>query len=67
MYPKDLYSIYYVERWLKCISCQKLLSLEMTLMLKSFQSLSEESHRKNRGERGDSLCAFLTRVLQRFW
>lgn len=26
VYPTDLYSIYYVERWLKCTSYQKLLS-----------------------------------------
>lgn len=50
----------------KCISYQKLLSLEMTLMLKSFQSRSEESYTKNRGERDDSLRAFLTRVLESF-
>lgn len=67
VYPTDLYSIYYVERWLKCISYQKLLSLEMTLILKSFQSPSEKSHMRTEG-RGIIACViFVTaEVLQSF-
>lgn len=61
VYPMDLYSIYYVERWLKHNSYQKLLSLEMTVILKSFQSPSEKSHTSNRGERDNSLRAFCNR------
>lgn len=56
VYPTDLYNIYYVERWLKCIS----LSL-MTLILESFQSPSEKSHMRNRGERHSSFRAFCNR------
>lgn len=40
---------------------QKLLSLEMTLILKSFQSPSEKSCTRNRGERDNSLRAFCNR------
>jgi len=50
VYPMDLYSIYCVERWLKCVSYQKLLSLEITLIFTSFQSPLEKCHEERKGE-----------------
>lgn len=57
-YPTDLYSIYYLEGWFKFMSSQKLLSLEITLSLKSFQCPSDKPHMRNREERDNRLHGF---------
>lgn len=56
VHPMDLYSIYYVEDGLNISLIKKLLYLEMTLIIKSFQSPSEKSRMRIRRERGIIAC-----------